>query len=130
MPAARILIIDDDLAVCEAVADALSMLGYQADYAESATRALAMMKKRPPAYDLVLLDLMMPEMNGWEFRDAQRKTASIARVPVVVVSAVEGISIELKDKVEAAAFLRKPVTVPELRRALERIVGPAEPQSV
>ena len=57
--------------------------------------------------DLILLDLMMPNMNGWQFREAQLRDPRLAAIPVVVLSATG----ERSRPIDAARILRKPVTL-------------------
>jgi len=86
-----ILVVDDDSELSELMASILEDEGYQAVAVENGQVALDYLKKSP-APCVILLDLMMPSMNGWEFRDAQLSDPSLADIPVVVVSATANIA--------------------------------------
>lgn len=101
---ACVLVVDDDDAlrdiVCEAIADA----GYVVDQAENGQEALAKMRLASPC--LVLLDLMMPVMDGWEVVAAMTSDPSLAGVPVCVVSAQDRVPPP-----KHTTLLKKPVSV-------------------
>ena len=71
---------------------------------------------------MILLDLMMPEMNGWEFREVQLRDQSVKDIPVVVMTASRDL---LRHPVDADAFLFKPFTLDELLEQVQRVVRPA-----
>jgi DNA-binding response OmpR family regulator len=83
---ARILVIDDDPDIREAVTEVLSLEGHEVVTASEGEQGLVRCRLLRP--DLVLLDLMMPGMNGWDFLKALRRDELLGRVPVVVVSAL------------------------------------------
>lgn len=100
-----ILIVEDDADLREMMAQLLVLEGYRAEAVANGRDALEYLRQgdRP---DLILLDLMMPVMDGWEFRRRQREDPALAGVPVVVLSAL--------DQTRAAdlggtAFLKKPL---------------------
>ena len=101
-----ILIIEDDKDIRTSLEEAAQALGIHAIGAEDGQEALDLLSSiEPPC--LILLDLMMPKMNGWQFRVEQQKDQRIANIPVVIISA-DG-SIEQKaDKIGAVEFLKKP----------------------
>ena len=113
MPVARhVLVIDDDNDIREAVAEILLSEGYEVEQARNGVEGLRAARAGHPS--LILLDLMMPVMNGWQFREAQRADPEIADVPVVIVSAAAG------KELDAAAYLHKPFELPELVAVVER----------
>jgi CheY-like chemotaxis protein len=81
-----ILVVDDDRGIREALADALRDEGYFVRVAEDGREALAMIEASAP--DLVLLDLIMPAVNGLQVIDALERTPRLARIPVFIVTAV------------------------------------------
>jgi CheY-like chemotaxis protein len=83
-----VLIVEDDDDIREIVAAALTNEGFQVYQAESGVRALELLKEIPHP-SLILADLMMPVMNGWELIKALSKDDRLATLPVVVVSAVD-----------------------------------------
>jgi CheY-like chemotaxis protein len=102
----RVLVIEDEPDIREAIADALASEGYEVSQARDGAEGLREAHAHRP--DLILLDLMMPVMNGWQFRAAQRGDPEIALVPVVVVSAAVGSGLD------AVAYLHKPFDLLDL----------------
>jgi CheY-like chemotaxis protein len=113
----RILVVDDDEDVSEAVSSALVDEGYDVVVAQDGVEALSVLGRVPPPR-LIVLDLTMPRMNGSEFRRRLgAELPQLAAIPVVVMSAdVEG---RVKARtLGAAAFLRKPIRLAELFRTV------------
>ena len=110
---AKILVVDDDAGSLAALADVLSMEGYAVTTMSNGREALEHLQtpEAPPA--LIILDLFMPVMDGWQFLAEMKTDAKLAqlRIPVVVVTA-------LNAKVEADAIIRKPI---DLERLLHTI---------
>jgi CheY-like chemotaxis protein len=117
----RLLIVDDDVELCESLADALTDAGYDPVTAGDGARALSLSHEKP-APQLILLDLMMPDMNGWEFREVQLHDQSVKDIPVVVMTASRDLR---RHPVDADAFLFKPFTLDELLEQVHRVVRPA-----
>lgn len=106
-----VLIVEDDSDVLEIMRDLIEALGYKVVTAENGQRALNHLNNMAEMPCLILLDLMMPVMNGWEFVIEARKNAILAEIPVVVVSAFDRDS---KETLNVAGRLRKPVTYDQL----------------
>ena len=115
-----VLVVDDDSDIREAVAEVLAGEGYEVLGAGDGEEALTKCRAFHPS--LVLLDLMMPGMNGWEFRAAQKRDPELADIPVVVLSA-----LEQKVAIDAEGFVRKPFELDELLALVRRH---AEPEPV
>jgi CheY-like chemotaxis protein len=112
---AGILIIEDDADIRESLQQVLELEGYTVYTAGNGKEGLALLQRieRP---SLILLDLMMPIMNGWEFLEAQRADAQVADVPVVIVSAANDVS-----KISRAAeIVKKPVDLDQLLDLIAR----------
>jgi len=107
----RVLVVEDDAALRETVAEILVDAGYAVSSAGDGKEALAEALARHP--DLILLDLMMPIMNGWQFRAAQQRRPDLAGVPVIVMSACSDLDGE-SDLGEVAASFAKPFDIAEL----------------
>lgn len=86
MAAENILIIEDDINIAELIAVNLSKSGYKYRKAESAESALLILKKEK--FDLILLDLMLPKMDGYDFCKLLRRTENLAQTPVIMLSAL------------------------------------------
>ena len=84
-----VLVVDDDENVCRLISGMLKKRGFRTAVAGNGRVALAYLKKtrRPPG--LILLDLMMPEMTGWEFRRIQQGDPKIAHIPVAIITGME-----------------------------------------
>ena len=103
----------------EALAYLLSDQGYDVACAEDGQEALSYLHEgHKPA--LILLDLMMPRMNGFEFRAAQRKEPEIATIPIIVLSASGNVSARVRG-LDAAVALEKPIAFEKLCKAIEQV---------
>ena len=102
----QVLVVEDDRDTREMLERFLELEGFAVRTADNGEAALASLQRdgRP---SIILLDLMMPVMNGWQFREAQRQQPHLADIPVVVVSAA-GASTQLPP-IHADAWLPKPV---------------------
>jgi CheY-like chemotaxis protein len=109
----RVLVVDDDPDLQDALAEAVAIAGHDVRVASNGREALEVMRRHP--VELVLLDMMMPVMDGQQFRAEQRRDPTIAHVPVIVVSAASPIPV-----VDAAAILSKPVDLDALLDAVDR----------
>lgn len=120
-----VLLVEDDRDVSDSIREVLEDAGYAVEQAATGEEALARMAgaSRPPS--IILLDLMMPVMDGWEFRKVQRNHPSWSRIPVVVISADTAVARKAV-KLGAVAYLRKPVTIRALLDVLAQ-VPPATP---
>jgi CheY-like chemotaxis protein len=120
-----ILVVEDDATTREALALALEADGYQTARAANGRDALDLLRQGP-APDLIVLDLMMPVLDGWQFRLRQRADAVLAAIPVVVVSA-DGDLPRRADSLGAAAVLEKPVEPGRLVDAVRPLVAGPRP---
>ena len=117
-----VLIVEDDPDSREMFVELLRGAGYSVIAARTGKDAMAFLAVNPPP-DVILLDMFMPEMDGWQFRRAQESDPRLASVPVVVVSAV-GAAQNSAVRSGAAAFLPKPVTAEDLLNALGKLGPP------
>jgi len=111
-----ILVVDDDDDIREMIAEALVLDGYRVSTAPNGKVALE--QARAHRLDLIILDLMMPVMNGWQFLEAQREDPDLATIPVVVVTATLDAQVE-----GAAMLLRKPFDLDALLTTVARLCG-------
>jgi len=100
-----VLIVEDDIELRDMMAELLALEGFVATAVANGREALEYLGRgnRP---DIILLDLMMPVMDGWEFRRKQQSDPALATVPVVVLSALDH---RRAAEVDAVAFLKKPL---------------------
>ena len=114
----KLLLVEDDRDLREALCQLLNDSGYDVVCAENGREALEYLAGAPPPC-VVLLDLMMPVMNGWEFRAEQSKNQRISDIPVVVVTAdgradLKALALGVDD------YLRKPIQIDRLLDAVGR----------
>ena len=124
----RILVLEDEAEVRAVWVEALEDVGYVVEGFELGAEALARVAERVP--DLILLDMMMPGMDGYEFLARLRTNAGSAGVPLLIVSAVgESLSRSLEERdartLGVAGILAKPLDLATLVGHVQRIVGPA-----
>jgi CheY-like chemotaxis protein len=123
-----ILIVDDDISIRNMLRLFLSHNGYAVAEASNGAEALDMLRQTSRLPHLILLDLMMPVMNGVEFRDAQRQDGSLAHIPVALISAAENLQ-EKAPQLDADAYIPKPIDFPELLATVGRYCGDAQIQT-
>jgi CheY-like chemotaxis protein len=120
-----VLVVEDDKDVREIVCDILEDEGYRAVAAADGHEAMERLRDGTKPC-LILLDLTMPRVDGWTFRDWQRKTPSYSDIPVVVLSAARNISAEAR-KLSAAGYVEKPVAMDALLKVVEAHCQPPGP---
>ncbi len=112
-----IVVVDDDHEVREALGEALSEEGFETRLFESGRAALEFLRAAVDgAPSLILLDLMMPGMNGWQFREEQLRDERLREIPVVVITASRLGS----ESIRAREVLFKPVALADLLDAVRR----------
>lgn len=112
--ARRVMVIDDDDAIRSEFAAALADAGCKVTTFSSARQALAYLRSGAPLPGIILLDLMMPDMNGYQFRQEQNSDPALAHIPIVVVTAANE-----PRHMEGARVLRKPIDLDVLLEVLE-----------
>jgi|Deesub1362A_J573_1020465.scaffolds.fasta_scaffold02346_2 CheY-like chemotaxis protein len=120
--AIKILLVDDEDAYAQAMRDVLDSYGLEVRAASNAVEALAILGDWTP--DAILLDIMMPEVDGVMLMRLLRTAPDWPGVPIIVVSA-KATPEERKEIIAsgADAFLAKPFTAQELRAVIRRFVG-------
>jgi len=120
----RLLLVEDDSSIRFALSDMLTDEGFDVTTVVNGRDALNELRQAAPP-DVILLDLMMPVMDGWEFRVEQRADPLLAGIPLLAMSA------DLSAKARAIAadgYIRKPIDFPDLLRQLHGAVGRAARQ--
>jgi CheY-like chemotaxis protein len=119
----RLLFIEDDDATRRALAEALAADGFHVVTAAHGREALEFLRAglRPAA---ILLDVMMPVMDGWDFRYIQLNDPALRNIPVLLVTA-SGFSPEtIRKQFGDVELIRKPIRYAALRETLRRVCGP------
>lgn len=112
-----VLIVEDDDGIRDVLEAVLQASGHATLTAANGAEALSVLRDQAVTPCLILLDIMMPVMNGIEFREKQLADDSLAATPVVVVSAIADRAVARH--VRASAYLRKPVDFDELLRHVD-----------
>lgn len=108
-----ILVVEDDVDIRENLAEFLVSEGYAAQTAADGQKALDLLRAASTLPQLILLDLRMPRMDGFQFREAQEKDARLAAIPVLLMTADAQIESE-KYKIGAIGYVKKPIDIEAL----------------
>ena len=112
-----VLVVEDEPYLCDLIADVLEAEGHTTRKASNGLDALEMVAERTP--ELVLLDLMMPVMDGWEFMTELRANPAWRDVPVVIITAVYDVA-KSQNITEARAVITKPFDIEQLSDVVRR----------
>jgi two-component system response regulator MprA len=115
---ARVLVVEDDIDFGEHLSALIRARGHEVEVAPDGEHAL-MRLQVGELPSLILLDLMMPEMDGWTFRARMLQDARLAAVPIAVLSGVGSLGNEAR-KLHIEHYLGKPVDLQALYRLIER----------
>ena len=121
-PEKTVLIIEDEADAAELFAEMMRVSGFRVLKTSSSTPALSLIANEKP--DLIILDIMMPDVSGLDILRHMRRDPELATIPVVVVSAKSmPADIKIGMKAGASTYLTKPVGFLELKEAVERALG-------
>jgi len=119
---AAVLVVDDDTNVREMICAALAGQGYETAAAGNGKEALSYLRSSARQPRLILLDLMMPEMNGWEFRKVQQEDPVLSRIPVAIITGAAGLEGQAP-VLGAVDVLGKPSRIETLISLVSRFCG-------
>ena len=122
-----VLVVDDDRDIRDSLVEVLQDQGYHAIGAGNGREALDALRTSAEMPCLILLDLMMPVMDGREFREEQLKNPAWTSIPVIVISAYNDVADQARAL--AADHLRKPLAVRPLMDAVRRHCAADSPSS-
>lgn len=119
---AHVLCIDDEPGVIELVNLILKTQNIKVDGANSGRTGLDAMRKNPP--DAVLLDIMMPEMDGWDVYREMQADAQLKDIPVIIVTARNSTFEEViaRERAGVSDYVTKPFLPNDLRKSLARVL--------
>lgn len=119
----RILLVDDDRASRDALFVFLGAAGYSVLTADNGRQALDLLEHgiRPR---LVILDLRLPQISGWDVLEHIRSDVAMRQIPVIVCTATPAQDGLIRRRITADAILQKPISLDELLSTMVRIVGP------
>jgi two-component system response regulator MprA len=118
----RILVVDDDDTIRATIAEALELDGFTVETASNGAEAWVLVSQRPPSG--ILLDLMMPVMNGWQSLEKCRATGVCDGTPVVIMSAYHKLASEVA-KLGVSGYVSKPFDLDVLLGEVERALNTA-----
>ncbi len=118
----KIMLVEDDQPILDMMDILLQRIGYEPVLISDVQEALERVKNDPPA--LILLDIMMTPMNGWEFLEKLRTEYTIRELPVILFTASPSVQEKIAQMNDPyLGVLQKPVSIPELQAGLERFLG-------
>lgn len=128
MPGGRILVVDDDLTVRDTLGRVLEEEGYRVEYSANGADAL----DKVPGFEphVIVLDLMMPGMNGRQFLATLRQDLGITHIPVLVITAINGLTLQQASAMGITDVVEKPFDLDDVLNkialALYRVTGPIQ----
>ncbi len=118
----NILMVDDEITIAESTCELLTILGYTVTTETDSMKAIDIVKNNPAGYDLVLTDMTMPRMDGFEL--AQQIKQINPHIPVVLSTGFsDGLTKEKCESAGIADMVMKPLTVSELSVAIEKVIN-------
>ncbi len=115
----RLLVVEDDSYILEALKELLESEGFDVECAKNGQEGIDRLAHADPRPNLILLDLMMPVKDGFEFRSEQLGDPELSGIPVVVLTA-EGNRSERKTALRALTIVKKPVDIDRLMDVVNR----------
>ena len=115
----KILIVEDDEVIREVLRDLLESEGYVVECAANGEEGIQALRREGPLPSLILLDIMMPVKDGFEFRYEQEQDSTLAGVPVVVMTADHNAESK-RLRIGAKGFIKKPFNVDDMVGMVER----------
>ena len=116
----HVLIVEDDQVIRDMVSDLLADAGFGVSQAEDGVEALRLLRDAHP--DLILLDLMLPRMSGWQFLERSRARLERTNTPVLILSAIKGQG-DYPSTLGVAAWLTKPLDIDRLLSAVNDLAA-------
>ena len=121
----RVLVIDDDLDLREAMIEVLEESGHPATGVANGSEALVHLRSASDQPCLILLDLMMPVMDGRAFREEQLRDPALSPIPVIVISAFRDVEQTARE-MQVSAHVKKPVSLRALVQLVEQYCPPTK----
>jgi CheY-like chemotaxis protein len=115
----RILIVEDDADIREVLRDLLKSEGYLVECAENGKEAIETLRAATALPQLILLDLMMPIMDGYAFRREQESDPRLILIPVILLTADRDIEAK-REQLGARSFIRKPFDIDQAMATIAR----------
>ncbi len=119
-----ILVVDDDFDIREAISETLEDAGFEVLTATNGADALRVLESLSVSPSVILLDLMMPVLDGYGFLAEQQKNPAIASIPVAIITAAYGV--DLSRLGNSPPIVRKPIKIPQLITTLRQLESKSE----
>jgi two-component system, chemotaxis family, chemotaxis protein CheY len=119
-----VLVVDDEPAIREMLQDVLSSEGHEVVTAPGGAAALELLRDGPPRPCMILLDLMMPRMNGWDFAHALRDDEQLGDIPFVIIAANPRFAADAPE-LGASRWLGKPLQLDDLLATVDELCAGA-----
>ncbi|MBN8547835.1 MAG: response regulator [Deltaproteobacteria bacterium] len=123
-PAQRILIVDDDPVVRMLVTEYLSHYGHSVEVVESGKLCLEKLRENSP--DILILDMLMPDMSGTEVLEQLRANPTTANLPVIMLSADKRMAADASSSAHADCYIQKPFDIKDFLRAIDDLHKPGK----
>jgi len=117
--AKKILVIDDEFAIAQLIKLYLEDKGYSVNTALSGTEGVKKAKEQKP--DIITLDIMMPEMNGFQVMEVLKQDPDTSKIPVILISVVGGPQKERGFRLGAIDFVSKPIEEDKLFNSIKKV---------
>jgi len=119
----KILIVDDDVDIRELLAELLEIRGFDVATAGNGREAIDLVRRMTHPPSVILLDLMMPIMDGYGFLEERKKDGLLASIPVAIITAGHGV--DRNQLGSAATIVRKPIDTMKLVNVIDSLHAPA-----
>lgn len=113
-----VLIVDDDVDIRETLAEALAERGFAVATASNGLEALGVLRSSSARPSVILLDLMMPIMDGYGFLEQRHRDPALARIPLAIVTAGYGVD---RVRLDGLQIVKKPFDVPQLVEVIQKL---------
>jgi CheY-like chemotaxis protein len=123
-----VLVVEDDTEIRESLLEALADAGHEVVGAVNGREGLRKLQEMNPPPAVIVLDLMMPVMDGRAFREEQLGIPGLAEIPVIVISAYRDVAYNVRD-LNAASYLKKPLKIRQLLDQIDRVLLPPSPST-
>lgn len=124
----RILVADDEIHIRTLLKITLEMVGYEVDVAQDGQEALEMIEAHP--YDLLLLDIKMPKLNGWQVCERIKIDEKTKHIPIIMVTAFGQREARQRSlELGADEFIAKPFETPMLLDCVQKLINKQKPAS-
>ena len=125
MTTKRILLVDDEPTFALTLKEFLTFSGFEVDIVHDGADAMERLRFSAP--DLLLLDIMMPKMDGYVFARKIKTDPKLKKIPIIVITAVPGVrGKKIMDSLGAAGYLEKPIDSHKLLDVINEILSPKE----